>query len=76
MKKENNSEYYLIMLIKNMPQEKRKEYLTEAELHDLPYKYALSIDDTKSGTYYWSLLKRKNKIISIFLIEKITILFQ
>jgi len=67
MKTKKNSEYYLILLIKNIPMKKRKEYLTEIELHDLPYKYALLIDDRKSGTYYWSLLKKKNKIISIFL---------
>ena len=67
IKNKKNSEYYLIMLIKNIPMKKRKEYLTESELHDLPYKYALLIDNRKSGTYYWSLLKKKNKIISIFL---------
>ena len=66
-KKENNSEYYLIMLIKNISFEKRKEFLTEEELNDLNYKYALLIDDRKSANYYWSLLKKKNRIISIFL---------
>lgn len=55
------------MLIKNISFEKRKEYLSEIEINDLPYKYALLIDDRNNSSYYWSLLKQKNKIISIFL---------
>jgi len=53
------------MLIKNISFQKRKEYLSEIELNDLPYKYALLIDDRNNSSYYWSLLKQKNKIISI-----------
>ena len=33
----------------------------------MDYKYALKIEDRNSGDYYFSLLKEKNKIISIFL---------
>ena len=33
----------------------------------MPYKDALEIDNRKQSNYYWSLLKTKNKIISIFL---------
>ena len=54
------------MLIKNISLQKRKEYLSEEEIIDLPYKYALLIDDRNKSSYYWSLLKQKNKIISIF----------
>ena len=67
IKKEKNSEYYNVMLIKNISFEKRKEYLSEIEINDLPYKYALLIDNRNNSSYYWSLLKQKNKIISIFL---------
>ena len=67
IKKEKCDEYYNVMLIKNISFQKRKEYLSEIEINDLPYKYALLIDDRNNSSYYWSLLKQKNKIISIFL---------
>ena len=67
IKKEKSNEYYNVMLIKNISFQKRKEYLSEIEINDLSYKYALLIDDRNYSIYYWSLLKQKNIIISIFL---------
>ena len=55
------------MLIENITYEKRKKYLSNNEINNLPYKYALLIDNRNKGEYYWSLLKEKNKIISMFL---------
>ena len=55
------------MIIKYIPYGKRKKFLIDDEINNLPYKYALRIDNRDNGQYYWSLLKTKNKIISIFL---------
>jgi len=67
IKKLDDSEYYDTMLIKNFPFEERKKFLSENELHNLYYIYAIDIDDRKQNNYYFSLLKYKNKILSIFL---------
>ena len=67
LKKKDDSEYYIYYLIKNIPYKSRKYYLSQSEIQSLDYKYALKIDNRNSGDYYFSLLKEKNKIISIFL---------
>ena len=67
LKSKNDNQYYLAMLIKNIDFDKRKNYLSDNELNDLPYIFALKIDNRQKGEYYWSLLKEKNKVISIFL---------
>ena len=67
IKAQKDNLFYLIMLIKKIDYEKRKNYLSNNEMHNLPYKYALEIDNRNKGEYYWSLLKEKNKIISMFL---------
>jgi hypothetical protein len=63
----DTNEYYLALIIKYLSYEKRKNFLIDDEINNLPYKYALKIDNRDKGQYYWSLLKSKNKIISIFL---------
>ena len=67
LKKKDDSEYYIYYLIKNIPYKSRKYYLSQSEIQSLDYKYALKIDNRNSGDYYFSLLKEKNKLISIFL---------
>ena len=67
LKLKDTNEYYLAMIIKYIPYEKRKKFLIDVEINKLPYKYALKIDNRDKGQYYWPLLKSKNKIISIFL---------
>ena len=67
LKEKNNSDYYVYKVIKTIKPEKRKEYLSESEIENLSYKYALQIDDRNNSNYYFSLLKEKNKIISTFL---------
>ena len=67
LKKKNDSEYYVYYLIKNFRYKSRRFLLSESEIESLDYKYALKIDNRNNGDYYFSLLKEKNKIISIFL---------
>ena len=67
LKLKDTNEYYLAMIIKYILYDKRKKFLIGNEINKLPYKYALKIDNRDKGKYYWSLLKSKNKIISIFL---------
>jgi hypothetical protein len=67
LKLKDTNEYYLAMIIKYLSYEERKKFLIDNEINNLPYKYALKIDNRDRGKYYWSLLKSKNKIISIFL---------
>ena len=67
LKKKDNSDYYIYCLIKNFKFKSRKYFLSESEIENLDYKYALQIDNRNNGDYYFSLLKEKNKIISIFL---------
>ena len=59
------------MLIENITYEKRKKYLSNNEINNLPYKYALLIDNRNKGEYLWSLLKEKNKLISMFFNNKL-----
>ena len=70
LKGKNNSDFYIYYLIKFIPFEKRKTYLTESEIQSLSYKNALKIEDRNKANYYFSLLKEKNKVISIFLNDK------
>ena len=67
LRNENNSKYYIEILIKYIPFKKRIKYLSEKEVQNLPYKYAIEIDNRNKGNFYYSLLKEKNKVISIFL---------
>ena len=70
LRKKNNSNYYLFYVIKYIPYKKRKECISELEMADLPYDYALKIEDRNKSNCYFSLLREKNKIISIFLNDK------
>ena len=70
LKLKDTNEYYLAMIIKYISYEERKKFLIDDEINSLPYKYALRIDNRDKGQYYWSLLKSKNRIISIFLNRK------
>ena len=67
LKKKDDSEYYIYYLIKNFQYKSRRYLLTQSEIQNLDYKYALKIDNMNNGDYYFELLKEKNKIISIFL---------
>ena len=58
---------YIDNLVKYVDLEKRVNYLSESELENLSYEYALKIDKRIRQNIYFSLLKEKNKIISIFL---------
>ena len=68
--KKDNSDFYIYNIIKYIPLSKRKKYLSESEIEDLSYKNAIQIDDRNKSKYYFSLLKEKNIIISIFLNDK------
>ena len=70
LKGKNNSDYYIYYIIKNIPYEERKIYLSESEIENLSYKNALQIENRNGAEYYFSLLKEKNKIISIFFNDK------
>ena len=70
LKTKNNSDYYIYYIIKYISYEKRKIYLSEYEIENLSYKNALQIEDRNRADFYFSLLKEKNKIISIFLNDK------
>ena len=67
LKKEDNSEYYIYLVTENIPYEIRRTYLSEYEIENLSYKYALKIENRNKSEYYFSLLKEKNKIILIFI---------
>ena len=64
LKEKNDSEFYIYNLIKHIPFEKRKMYLSESELRGLPYKYALKIDNRNRNDYFFSLIKENIKILS------------
>ena len=64
LKEKNNSEFYIYNLIKNIPLEKRKLYLSESELRFLPYKYAIKIDKRNRTDYFFSLIKENIKLLS------------
>jgi len=70
LRKKYNSNLYLFYIIKYIPIKKRKKYLSELEMENLPYDYALKIEDRNKSDFYFSLLREKNKIISIFLNDK------
>ena len=70
LKEKNNSDFYIYYIIKNIPHEKRKTFLSQSEIQNLSYKNALEIEDRNKSNYYFSLLKEKNKVISIFLNDK------
>ena len=70
LKEKENSEFYIYYVIKYIPYEKRKKFLSENEIENLSYKNALEIEDRNKSNYYFSLLKEKNKIISIVLNDK------
>ena len=70
LKGKNNSDYYIYYIIKNIPYEERKIYLSESEIDNLSYKNALQIENRTGAEYYFALLKEKNKIISIFFNDK------
>ena len=65
LKKGNNSDFYIYNVIKYIPHNKRKKYLSETEIENLSYKNALEIETRNKSNYYFSLLKEKNKVISM-----------
>ena len=67
LKKKNGIDFYIYNVIKYIEYEKRKNFLSEYEIENLSYKDALKIEDRNKAKYYFSLLKEKNKIISIFI---------
>ena len=70
LRKKNNSNLYLYYVIKYIPFKKRKKYLSESEMENLPYEYALKIEDRNKSDFYFSLLREKNQIISICINDK------
>ena len=68
--KKDNSDFYVFYVIKYIPHEERKNYISEYEIENLSYKYALKIEDRNKSDFYFSLLREKNKLISIFLNNK------
>ncbi len=64
LKEKKNSEYYIYNLIKHIPFEKRKMYLSESELISLSYNNALKIDNRNRTEYFFSLIKGNIKILS------------
>ena len=67
LKNKKSSDFYIFYVIKYIPYEERKKYISESEMKDLSYKDALKIDDRDKSDFYFSLLREKNKLISIFL---------
>ena len=68
--KKNNSDFYIFYVIKYIPFEERKNYISEYELENLSYKNALKIEDRNKSDFYFAVLREKNQIISIFLNDK------
>ena len=66
----NNCDYYIYHVIKYIPMKIRRNYLSEEEIENLSYYYALRIENRNKSEYYFSLLLVKNKLISIFLNDK------
>ena len=64
LKEKKNSEFYIYNLIKHIPFEKRKIYLSESELRVLSYNYALKIDNRNRTDYFFSLIKGNIKLLS------------
>ena len=65
-----NLDIYIDNIIKYIDIKERRKYLSETELENLSYKHALDIDKRNRSHSYFSMLKEKNKIISIFLNNK------
>ena len=65
--RENNSDYYISCLIKNISFENRKAFLSESEIENLSYKDAREIENRNKSDYYFALLKEKNLIMSMLL---------
>ena len=70
LKLKKNSDFYIYLVIKYISFEDRRKYLSESEITNLSYKYALEIEDRTESKYYFSLLKQKNKVISMILNDK------
>ena len=68
--KKNNSDFYIFYVIKYIPFEERKNYISEYELENLSYKNALKIEDRNKSDFYFAVLREKNQIFSIFLNDK------
>ena len=68
--KKNNSDFYIFYVIKYVPFEERKNYISEYEVDNLSYKNALKIEDRNKSDFYFAVLREKNQIISIFLNDK------
>ena len=68
--KKDNLNIYIGNIIKKIKIKDRIKFLSESEIENLSYKDALVIDKRNKTDYYFSMLKEKNKIISIFLNDK------
>ena len=68
--KENNLDFYIEKLIKHVPLEKRRKYLSESEIRFLSFKHALEIENRNITKLYISTIKEKNLIMSIFFNDK------
>ena len=67
LKNKNNSDYYIYYIIKYVHIKIRRLYLSESEVENLSYIYALKIENRHKSDFYFSLLAEKNKLISIFI---------
>jgi len=65
--RKKHSNLYLFYAIKYIPFKKRKKYISELEMENLSYDDALEFEDRNKSDIYFSLLREKNKLISIFL---------
>ena len=70
LRRQGGSDFYICNVIKYIPYKNRKSYLTETEIENLSYKVALQIETRNKANYYFSFLKEKNQLISIFLNNK------
>ena len=52
LKTPKNNLFYLTILIKNIVYKERRKYLSNNELNNLPYKYALLIDNRSKSKFY------------------------
>jgi len=65
--RKKHSNLYLFYVIKYIPFKKRKKYFSESEMENLSYDDALDIENRNKSDIYFSLLREKNKLVSIFL---------
>lgn len=63
-------DFYIEKLIKYVPLEKRRKYLSESEIRFLSFKHALEIENRNITKLYISTIKEKNLIMSIFFNDK------